>query len=69
MALKAGKPTGRTEERIEKIKSKILTDDQEMRLNVRMPRTEYRKLKRYAFEQDMTISDVVRVALGKYMSK
>ncbi len=69
MALKAGKPTGRTEERIEKIKSKILTDVQEMRLNVRMPRTEYRKLKQFAFELDMTISDVVRIALDEYMSK
>jgi hypothetical protein len=69
MALKAGRPTGRTEQRIEQMKVKLSVDDIEMRLNVRMPRNEYRKLKKFAFEQDMSISDVVRKALSEYMSK
>lgn len=69
MALKAGRPTGRTEERIEKMKAKLAADDQEMRLNVRMPKGEYRKLKQFAFDHDMNISEVVRAALREYMSK
>jgi hypothetical protein len=69
MALKAGRPTGRTEQRVEKMKAKLIVDDREMRLNVRMPRNEYRKLKQFAFEQDMNVSDVVRKALREYMSK
>ena len=69
MVLKAGRPTGRTEQRIEQMKAKLSADDIEMRLNVRMPRNEYRKLKKFAFEEDMSISDVVRKALSEYMSK
>jgi hypothetical protein len=69
MALKAGRPTGRTEERIEKLKAKLETDDREKRLNVRMPLNEYRRLKKFAFEKDMTISDIVRESLHEYMSK
>ena len=69
MALKAGRPTGRTEERIEKLKSKLATDDREKRLNVRMPLNEYRRLKKFAFEKDMTVSDIVRESLHEYMSK
>ena len=41
----------------------------EKRLNVRMPLSEYRKLKQFAFERDVTISDVVRDALREYMSQ
>ena len=69
MALKAGRPTGRTEQRVEQMKVKLAVDDREMRLNVRMPRNEYRKLKQFAFEKDMNISNVVRKALSEYMSK
>jgi len=69
VALKAGRPTGRTEERIEKLKSKLATDDREKRLNVRMPLNEYRRLKKFAFEKDMTVSDIVRESLHEYMSK
>ncbi len=61
MALKARRPTGRTEERIEKVnkvKAKLADDD-----------SEYRKLKQFAFDQDESISDIVRKALREYMSK
>jgi hypothetical protein len=34
-----------------------------------MPKSEYRKLKRFAFEREMTISEVVRAALSECMSK
>jgi predicted HicB family RNase H-like nuclease len=51
------------------MKAKLSADDIEMRLNVRMPRNEYRKIKKFAFEQDMSISDVVRKALSEYVSQ
>jgi ribosomal protein L15 len=69
MVLKAGRPTGRTAERIEHAKIKLAKEEPEMRLNVRMPKSEYRKLKRFAFEREMTITEVVRVALSEYISK
>jgi hypothetical protein len=69
MGLKAGRPTGRTAERVEHLKAKLVKEEPEMRLNVRMPKSEYRKLKRFAFEREMTIIKVVQVALSEYMSK
>ena len=69
MSLKAGRPTRRTQEHIEKIKAQLTDAEPEKRLNVRMPLSEYRKLKKFAFERDDTISDVVRGALREYMSQ
>jgi ribosomal protein L15 len=69
MGLKAGRPTGRTAERVEHLKAKLVKEEPEMRLNMRMPKSEYRKLKRFAFEREMTIIKVVQVALSEYMSK
>jgi hypothetical protein len=66
MEIKAGKPAGQTE-RIELLKQKVADDEQEMRLNVRMTKREYRQLQRFAFEQEMKISDVVRKAVAEYM--
>lgn len=51
------------------MKAKLVKEEPEMRLNVRMPKSEYRKLKRFAFEREMTITKVVQVALSEYMSK
>jgi hypothetical protein len=66
MEIKAGKPAGQTE-RIELLKQKVADDEQERRLNVRMTKREYRQLQRFAFEQEMKISDVVRKAVAEYM--
>lgn len=68
MALKAGRPTGRTLTHVDRMKQQ-LESDEEMRLNVRMPKSEYQRLRHYAFEKGMTVSDVVRAALREYMSK
>lgn len=68
MALKAGRPTGRTPEHVDRIRQRLETEEEEMRLNVRMPKSEYRKLKQFAFDQEMTVSDVVRLALRAFMS-
>jgi hypothetical protein len=57
--LKAGRPIGRTTERVEHLKAKLTQKEPEMRLNVRMPKGEYRQLKRFAFEREMTITEVV----------
>ena len=40
-----------------------------MRLNVRMLKSEYQALKRFALEQDMSVSDVVRFALRSHMNQ
>ena len=69
MALKAGRPTGRTSEHIDRVRQQLAVADGEARLNVRMPKSEYRRLRRFALEADMSVSDVVRVALKEYMSK
>lgn len=69
MALKPGRPTGRTLTHVDQVKRHLADDEGERRLNVRMPTAEYRKLKRFALEKDMNVSDVVRVALREYMSK
>jgi len=68
MALKPGRPTGRTLTHVDRMKQQLTADEGEMRLNVRMPKAEYQRLKRYAFEQGMNVSDVVRKALKKYMA-
>jgi hypothetical protein len=47
----------------------MLAEDTEVRLNVRMPKSEYRKLKRFAFDKETSISEVVRSALREYVSK
>jgi len=69
MALKAGRPTGRTLEHVDRMRQRLETDEEEMRLNVRMPKSEYQTLKRFALEQELTVSDVVRLALRAYMNK
>lgn len=65
MALKPGRPSGRTNDHVEEAKSQV---DDEVRLNVRMQRAEYRQIKRYAVDHDLSVSDIVRQALGEYMS-
>lgn len=69
MALKAGRPTGRTQDHVDQPKSQLMHGGEEKRLNVRMLKREYRQLQRYAFEREMSISDVVRIALREYMSR
>jgi len=69
MALKAGRPTGRTSEHVDRMRQQLAVEDGEARLNVRMPKSEYRRLRRFALDIDMSVSDVVRVALKEYMSK
>jgi predicted DNA binding CopG/RHH family protein len=66
MALKAGRPTGRTLTHVDRMKQQ-LEGEEERRLNVRMPKSEYQRLKRFALDQGMNISEVVRTALREYM--
>ena len=68
MALSAKRPTGSTQARVDRLRQQ-LAGDVEMRLNVRMPKSEYQRLKRFALDQEMTISEVVRAALEDYMGK
>ncbi|RUQ27650.1 MAG: hypothetical protein EKK68_15600 [Candidatus Competibacteraceae bacterium] len=69
MALKAGRPTGRTLDHVDRMRQRLETGDEEMRLNVRMLKSEYQALKRFALEQDMSVSDVVRFAVRSYMNQ
>jgi hypothetical protein len=54
---------------VDQVKRQLADDESERRLNVRMLTSEYRKLKRFALDKDMSVSDVVRAALREYMSK
>jgi metal-responsive CopG/Arc/MetJ family transcriptional regulator len=49
------------------MRKRLETGDEEMRLNVRMPKSEYQTLKRFALDQEMSVSEVVRNALRSYM--
>lgn len=69
MALKAGRPTGRTVEHVNSMRKRLEVSEDEMRLNVRMPKSEHIALKRFALDQEMSVSDVVRAALRDYMKK
>lgn len=69
MVLKAGRPTGRTLEHVDHMRKRLETGEEEMRLNVRMPKSEHLSLKRFALDQDMSVSDVVRAALRAYMKR
>jgi hypothetical protein len=51
------------------MKAKLTQEKPEMQPNVRVPKSEYRKLKCFAFEGEMTITEVVRAALSECMSK
>lgn len=68
MVLSAKRPTGSTQSRVDRLRQQ-LAGEVEMRLNVRMPKSEYQRLKRFALDQEMTISEVVRAALEDYMGK
>ena len=69
MALKAGRPTGRTSEHIDRVRQQLAVEDGEARLNVRMPKSEYRRLRRFALDADMSFSVGVGVAWREYMTK
>ena len=69
MSLKAGRPSNRTSDHIDKSKQDLIDDDEEKRLNVRMKKSEYKKLKQYALDNDLTVSDVVKNAVFEYMNK
>jgi len=64
--MKAGRPSGRTKERVKEVKGTL---DEEKRLNTRLPKSEYRAIQRYAFEREMTVSDVVKIAVHEYMKR
>lgn len=66
MALKAGRPTGRTVEHISDSSARL---EGYRRLNMNLPISEYRRLKMYAAEHDKTVTEIVREALNKYLNK
>lgn len=61
--LSAGRPTQRTAEHIEPA---IQAMRETVRLNVDIPKQEYKALKQLAIDSDTTISAVVKAALGQY---
>lgn len=63
--LKTGRPS-RKEKAIALIKK---TEDISIRMNVNMPKSFYRKIKRLALDKDITITELVKKALSEYMSK
>ena len=69
MVLKPGRPTGRTLTHVDRMKQQLADAEGEMRLNVRMPKSEYQQLKRFALDNNMSVSDAVRAALRQYMGK
>ncbi len=69
MALTPGRPSRRTAEHVAELKAKLADDEEVKRLNVLMPQSQLKRLKQFALDKDMTMSDVVKAALEEYMSK
>jgi hypothetical protein len=55
--LKAGRPTGRTQEHVKNNIGKLETNK---RLNVSMTESEYDKLRRFCFDKKISISEFIR---------
>ena len=64
--LKAGRPSGRTAAHVAKPLEKI---DEVMRLNVNLPKAQHLKMKRWALDNNLTLSDLVLNSVNEYMSK
>lgn len=62
MGLKAGRPTGRTEKHVSKVKTQM---DSEARLTILLPSSLKKKLKLHAIENDTDVSKIVRDAIIK----
>ena len=62
--LKAGRPSTK-----EKALAAIQDTDETMRMNVNVPKAFYKKIKRLALDQDITITELVIKAVNEYMSK
>lgn len=60
------RPSHGSKERVAELKENI---DDEVRLNVRMKKSEYRAFRRQAFEEDTTVSEIVRGLIGSYLKK
>jgi hypothetical protein len=63
--LAAGRPTHRTAEHVQPA---IEAMRETVRLNVDIPKQEYKELKRRAVDEDTTISAIVKQALQQYSS-
>jgi hypothetical protein len=63
--LAAGRPTQRTAEHVQPA---IEAMRETVRLNVDIPKQEYKELKRRAVDEDTTISAIVKQALQQYSS-
>ncbi len=66
MALKAGRPSGRTREHIAADTAQL---EENKRLHVILPASEYKQLRLYALEHDTTVSEIVRKAIQKVIRK
>lgn len=65
--LKSGRPTlSRREKAIASVQEE---QEEFMRMNVNIPKTFHKKIKRFALEKDTTITEVVIKAVEEYMSK
>jgi len=64
--LKAGRPSGRTESHVAGAVKKL---GEEARLTIRVSKAELKSYKRFALENDTTMSAIVRVALDEYVNK
>lgn len=64
--LKAGRPTGRTQEHI---KDTMDAMSDKTRINLMMDKADVKRLKQYCLDNDVTLSEVIRLAVDKYISK
>ena len=63
--MKAGKPS--RDERLEEILGSLSSN--EKRLNVRFPAEEYKNYRQWALDHDVTLSDLVRMAMREYVQR
>lgn len=67
--LKAGRPSGRTEEHIKSVVEQMNKEELDARLTVKMTKAEHFKYKSFAFNRQINLSDMTREALQEYVEK
>lgn len=66
--LKAGRPTGKKERAIASVQD-VGTGEENVRMNVNIPKSFYKQIKQTALNQDTTITELVLKAVSEYISK
>ena len=63
--LKAGRPSVNKEKSFKQLESK----NDVMKMNINILKSFHKEVKRFALENDMTVTDLIQISLHEFMSK